>query len=288
MRILLDRAIFYFLLSLFIILFGCANNDNSQNTSDDISALLNNMVLIQSGEIDKQYEMTSLDEFSSHSRSVNAFFILSHEVTWRMYIPCIKAGICDGELVDINEVELNKPVVNVSFYEITNNYIPWLNRRYKQNFRLPTANEFTYVAQGSNMGLANIKPEMICKYANIMNGSLIYNRDSHRKKERYCDDGFAQAAPIKSFFSNVHKVFDMIGNVSEWSSTCGYRKEKKHTVSERHHLRILKRTDCAFGYVLGGDYYSRFDYLHTISKQNWRRTERERYIGFRLAKSLAN
>lgn len=90
------------------------------------------------------------------------------------------------------------PVVCVSWQD-AKAYADWLSRRTGQHYRLPTQQEWLRVAQ-------TIVVASGC-------GSGNFSVDS-------CDDGYANTAPVARFPATRYGLYDVVGNVSVWTSDC--------------------------------------------------------------------
>ncbi len=158
---------------------------------------------IPSGTFTMGSSYGSSNEKPAHRVSVPAFRVMTTEVTWDMYQPCIDAGVCPNNDSDAGWGKGNRPVINVSLNNITQHYIPWLNQQTGQQFRLPTEAEWEYAGRAGST----------TKYS--------WGNDIGRNNAN-CDGCGSQwdnkqTAPVASFKPNAFGLYDMHGNVWEWT-----------------------------------------------------------------------
>jgi len=99
------------------------------------------------------------------------------------------------------------PVVHVA-YDDARAYAEWASKR------LPSETEWEFAARGGLDGAAFAWGDELAPkgrmLANFWQGPF--------PKENLCLDGFERTSPVKSFPANGYGLYDMIGNVWEWTS----------------------------------------------------------------------
>lgn len=140
------------------------------------------------------------------------------EVSVREWSLCAKAGKCRA--LDASqqgpEHEL-EPVIWISSQD-ADAYAKWLSDPGTGRiYRLPSEQEWEYAARGDKSPL--VKPgETICQYANGPDRQLATILGPNLEG---CDDGFGRSvAPVGRYKPNSFGLYDVLGNVWEWTSTC--------------------------------------------------------------------
>lgn len=109
----------------------------------------------------------------------------------------------------------NEPAVCVS-HDDARAYAAWLTRRTGHQYRLPTRAEW----RQANAGLsATASP---CKLGNIADQSARGGAQKHA-----CNDGFPTTAAARRYSANALGIYDLHGNVAEWSLDCLARAKGK-------------------------------------------------------------
>ncbi|WP_103070159.1 formylglycine-generating enzyme family protein [Aquimarina sediminis] len=112
----------------------------------------------------------------------------------------------DGKSKNLNTL-LDHPVTQISWYDAMA-YAKWVNKR------LPTEAEFEYAMRGGKANKmypwGNQKLTSKSKKGNFLQGEFPYNNTA--------EDGFMFVAPVKSFPPNSYGLYDIAGNVWEWTN----------------------------------------------------------------------
>ena len=208
------------------------------------------------------------DEKPRHRVNVRSFKLMESEVTFAMWDACVSAGGCSYKPSDSGWGRGDRPVVNVSYDDIIKQFIPWLNRSTGQTFRLPSEAEWEYAARAGS--------DTKYSWGNNVGNSMA-NCDG-------CGSQWdnKQTAPVKRFSANQFGLYDMHGNVWEWTADCSNSNYKEAPSNGS----AWTRGDCRWRVLRGGSWNSKPGNIRA-SNRYWNFTDyRWDDGGFRLAQDM--
>ncbi|ATG89081.1 formylglycine-generating enzyme family protein [Methylomonas koyamae] len=155
-------------------------------------------------------------------------------------------------------------------------YIKWLNQKTGKHYRLPTEAEWEYAARGGSAAARfwGDNPDGACKYANVADLSL--QKADSKAIPHNCEDGYVFTAPVGSYSPNAFGLYDMLGNVWEWtcSADSGYGSSEEEKCTGLLSRRIYR----------GGSWINTADYVRSASRYGYIPSFRFNNVGFRLAR----
>jgi len=193
------------LLLSFLVACATPNGGVKRLTTEE---LMGNLVDIPSGSFQMGSHGDKETELPVRQVSVASFKMQEHEVTWAQYQPCVDAGVC-VKRSDEGWGKGNLPVINVSWGDVQI-YITWLNKKTKKTFRLPTEAEWEYAARANTTTPFYWGSELDCHKANF----------GHNEGEGVCGKEIIFTQAVKSYAPNEFSLYDMSGNVWEWTQDC--------------------------------------------------------------------
>ncbi|HEX6834125.1 MAG TPA: SUMF1/EgtB/PvdO family nonheme iron enzyme [Rudaea sp.] len=101
------------------------------------------------------------------------------------------------------------PVVCVSWNDAVA-YAQWISQRTHATYRLPTRAEWVHAARSAAAGNAGV-----CAQGNLAGGRGMLHVGASA-----CKSGFDRTAPVGRFKANGYGIYDLVGNVSEWTLDC--------------------------------------------------------------------
>ena len=138
-------------------------------------------------------------------------------------------GVDGGEVVEgRNWLDPNfqqaadHPVVCISWND-ARAYIDWLGRATGKRYRFLSESEWEYMARAGTTTryFFGDSEEGICDYANVPDTSAESATEGSNWQYVSCDDGYGvQTAPVGSYAPNTFGLYDVHGNVWEWTEDC--------------------------------------------------------------------
>ena len=225
------------------------------------------------------------DESPLHPvRFTKPFAISAYEVTFEEWDACVKDKGCSQSPSDEGWGRGRNPVINVSWEDVTTQYLPWLSKKTGHAYRLPTEAEWEYAARAAATGdnqaafAFGNDSNTLCAYGNGADATL--QQANGGGEGLSCSDGHAQTAAVGSFKPNAFGLYDTHGNVWEWVEDCW--NDSYDGAAPDGTARTTG--DCSTRVLRGGSWNSDFANLRTAAR-GWNRSGgRKDSIGFRVVR----
>ena len=204
------------------------------------------------------------------------FAVGRYEVTFDEWDACVAEGGCACyEPEDEDWGRGRRPVINVS-WENAQDYLYWLSQKTGKSYRLLSEAEWEYAVRAGTItdyywGDYE-KRDAICAYANV--GESAFD----------CD-GKETTMPVGSFRPNPFGLFDMIGNVQEWTADCWNDTYEGAPADGR----AWQQGDCSLRVTRGRSFYYMDRYsadFRSAARHTARPGWEKNYIGFRVARAM--
>jgi formylglycine-generating enzyme required for sulfatase activity len=224
------------------------------------------------------------------------FAMASTPVTWNQWEACVRDNWCEGAAID-QALRSNpdgsrnpqykdhgrgtRPAVGMSWYD-AQRFVGWLNWKTGNDdaYRLPSEAEWEYAARA---GTTTAFP---------WGESIDYNRGNfglrgHGDRGPYAegrDRWLDETAPVGSFEPNAWGLYDMHGNVFEWTQDC-YEADLAHAPVDGS---ASTEGDCSVRVFRNGTFTSN-PYMQRSARRGAPYpaiTRGRNYLGFRVAKTL--
>jgi formylglycine-generating enzyme required for sulfatase activity len=206
------------------------------------------------------------------------FAIGVFEVTLAQWDACQAAGGCAQALSDNGWGRGLRPAIMVS-WEDAQQYIAWLAETTGQGYRLPSESEWEYAARAGARGdWPASGPTGICAQANLAGTETDFEW-----RHPDCGDTLALGtAPAGTFEANTFGLYDMIGNVAEWTADCWNLSYLDAPADGSAWTRGI----CSSHVTRGGSWVTGSREARLPARFNLRAGDRNDFTGFRVARDL--
>ena len=186
------------------------------------------------------------------------------------------------------------PVVGVT-WEQANAFCAWRTNyllkglgeeaKYIQRYRLPTEAEWEYAARGKSGN------EFPWENESVKNGQGCYYANFKPDRGNYTEDGNLITSKVGIFSPNSNGLYDMAGNVAEWTSTIyteagvnamnDLNPQLKYNAAKEDPYYLKRKC------VRGGSWKDPESYIRSAWRSWEYQNQPRSYIGFRCVRSLA-
>jgi formylglycine-generating enzyme required for sulfatase activity len=181
------------------------------------------------------------------------------ETTNEEWAHCVADGVCPSRPGGADEAK--RPVAGVTWSE-AQTYASWLSAKTGRRYRLPTETEWEFAARAGSTDAYSFGAVASADEANY---------DSMR----------GGALPVASFPPNAFGVYDMHGNIAEWTADC-WTGEGAGDAAEP----ILAGGPCSSRVVKGGAWNDPAADIRAAHREADAENARRDDVGFRLVRDL--
>ena len=217
------------------------------------------------------------DEGPQHRVTIeDPFAVGVYEVTFAEWDACARGGGCGHRPGDRGWGRGDRPVINVS-WEDAQAYVRWLSHETGQEYRLPSESEWEYVARAGTTTPFHTGRTISTDQANY-NGNSTYGAG---RKGTYRE----RTVRVGSYAANGFGLYDVHGNVWEWTQDCWNDSYRGAPTDGR----AWERGECGRRVVRGGSWDYLLPWGLRSAYRYWYVTGiRLNNLGFRVARTLTS
>jgi formylglycine-generating enzyme required for sulfatase activity len=199
------------------------------------------------------------------------FAVGQYELTFEQWDACVADGGCNGyRPADEGWGGGPRPIINVSWTD-AEAYVAWLAKKTGKPYRLPSESEYEYATRA---GTTTVYPW----------GDDIKLNGQARANCLDCGSQWngTQTAPVGSFPPNNFGLYDMVGNVFEWTEDCWHGSYSGAPTDGS----AWTSGDCREGVVRGGAWIFGTVFVHSAYRHWSSPGDRLSFLGFRVVRTL--
>ena len=200
-----------------------------------------------------------------------AFAVSKYELTFADWDACATHGDCDPRIYDSGYGRGRQPVINVT-WEDAQRYAAWLSRMTGKTYRLLSEAEYEYATRAGTQTAypwgGDIK----------LDGKVMAN----------CSECGSQwdtkrTAAVGSFPPNAFGLYDVVGNVYEWTEDCSHSNYDNALADGS---AWIESGNCSRRAVRGGAWDSHADRVRSAARGSFTIGSRYNNLSFRVARTL--
>jgi formylglycine-generating enzyme required for sulfatase activity len=199
------------------------------------------------------------------------FAVAKFELTFAQWDTCWAQGGCVHE-GDSGFGRGQQPVIEVTWGE-AKEYVAWLSKITGKNYRLLSEAEYEYATRAGTQTTYPWGDDI------KLNGTAVANCAGCGSKW-----GDHQPAPVGSFPPNKFDLYDMVGNVMEWTEDCYH---DYYYGAPTDGSSWIEGGNCSDRIVRGGSWRHTPVYLSPALRIANIAIDRDDNLGFRVARALA-
>ncbi|MGD2131045.1 MAG: SUMF1/EgtB/PvdO family nonheme iron enzyme [Lysobacterales bacterium] len=219
------------------------------------------------------------NETPRHLVTIPAPFAIGvFEVTMDQWDACVEDGGCSTRPGDNGWGRGSRPVIMVSWND-AQEYVSWLSRKTGQSYSLPSESQWEYAARAGEKGdWPGGGPDAVCSYGNVAGSETGF-----RWQHGACADSTALGTlPVGSLQPNQFGVFDMIGNVAEWTLDC----MNLSYLDAPTDGSAWGRGICSSHMTRGGSWFTGTREIRLPARFNLKNGDRNDFTGFRVVRTI--
>jgi len=201
-----------------------------------------------------------------------------HEITMTQWDACVADDGCDTHPSDNGWGRGARPVMMVSWNDAVQ-YAGWISAKTGQSYTLPSESQWEYFARaGEESDWLGGSAAAICHYGNIAG-----NETGFDWRHKLCaDDAALSTMPVGSYLANAFGLFDVIGNVAEWTLDCMNLSYLDAPADGSSWSRGM----CSSRMTRGGSWFTGTKESRLSARFNLKNGDRNDFTGFRLVRRV--
>jgi formylglycine-generating enzyme required for sulfatase activity/cellulose biosynthesis protein BcsQ len=209
------------------------------------------------------------DESPQHKVTIaQAFAVSKFELTFDEWDTCAAYGDCEASIGDAGWGRGRRPMIFVTWHG-AQQYVAWLSKITGRPYRLLTEAEYEYATRGGTETAFPWGPVIGKNNANCNGCGSEWDNKS--------------TAPVGSFAPNQFGLYDMVGNVFEWTADCFHDSYQGAPVDGS----AWTAGDCNNHVIRAGSWGSNPEVLRSADRSPANAAIRNTNLGFRIGRTLA-